>query len=143
MTPHEEDMDAAIWLALKIYKVTCDEPLMFIESLRVICRAYAAGDSETLTRARRMVLHEATRPRRRPRPALAEGSGHPPAPELSPPGSAARPLGGATLSTGHVIPLRGQASAILRPQAVDNPGQQAARLLENLHERHTGKMTRR
>ena len=116
----EEDLDGAIWMAFKFYKVTCAEPMMFVESVRVAARAYASGDSEALTRARRMVLHEATRPRRRPRAVLRGESASTPALELSPPGSSAMPMVGATLSTGVSVPAGGQGPVKLRPQPVDN-----------------------
>src|SRR5271166_4724953 len=116
----DEALDSAIWMAMKVYRVTCTEPLLFIESVRVAARAYAAGDSETLTRARRMVLHEASRPRRRPRAVLRGESASTPALELSPPGSSAMPMVGATLSTGVSVPAGGQGPVKLRPQPVDN-----------------------
>jgi hypothetical protein len=120
----EQELEGTIWAAMTAHKVTTKEPLEFIETLKAAAMAYAAGDSDALTETRRMILHEATRPERIAR---------------------ARPPVGATLSTGHVVPPAGQTLANYHPQPVDDDlsHQQAARLLENLHERHTGKMTHR
>ena len=117
----EQQLELAIWRAFRVYRITTTHPLEFVESVMIAARAYGAGDSDTLTAARRMVLHEATRPRRRSRAVFAGGSGeHPAAPDLESGGSGAVPLGGATLSTGPSVPPASQDPANLRPQAVDN-----------------------
>jgi hypothetical protein len=54
----EDELDQAIWRALRVYKVTVGDPLGLAESIRLAAQAYAAKDSAMLTRARRMVLRE-------------------------------------------------------------------------------------
>jgi hypothetical protein len=114
----EPDLEAFIWSAMTAHKVTTDEPLEFIETIKAGAMAYAAGDSDALTETRRLVLHEATRPERTVHPGLRREG---PASELNPSGSDRRVEvpEGATLSTGCVVPAPGQGPVKLRPQAVD------------------------
>jgi len=116
----EQELEATIWAAMAAHKVTTAEPLDFIETIKSVAMDYAAGDSDALTETRRMVLHEATRPERIDGPALAGGGGQSPRRrELSPPGSRTSPPGGATISTGCVVPSVVPGSANFHPQAVD------------------------
>lgn len=118
MNSAEGELEAAIWVALKRHAVTVDHAGDLVTDLMAAATAYAAADSEALTAARRMVLHEATAPSpRQTPPSSATGSRRPTPPELNPPGSGGRLLEGATLSTDRVIPS--QVSRGL-PQAVDN-----------------------
>lgn len=62
----EDDFEAAIWTAMNRHHVTTDQPLPFIADILNAAAAYAAGDSETLTAARRALLHHETRTRMKP-----------------------------------------------------------------------------
>lgn len=58
-------LSRAVWQAIRVYRVTCDDPLEFIEAIEMAARAYSASDSELLTAARRRVLHDSDKPARR------------------------------------------------------------------------------
>ena len=125
MTSAEEELEATIWAALTRHKVTCAYANDLLADLVAAAVAYAAGDSETLTAARRLVLHEATAPSpRQTSPGDAGESAERTAPELflrapAPPGQRGA-VGGATLSTGQSVPRSGKACVNSLPQPVDN-----------------------
>lgn len=109
----EEEFEAAIWQAMKLYGVTCDEPTAFVISVRASARLYAASDSEELTAYRRAILHRerddwggdtTVQTPRGTRGGVSRTAPEPP----RPPGSAAFPQavadGGATRSTRAPIP---------------------------------------
>ena len=101
MKSAEDQLADAIWEAMQHHRVTTDFPVEFTTTVTELAKAYAAGDSEWLTSARRQVLAAAAEPTPLP---VARGEG--PAPELSPSGSGF-PLEvpeGATMSTGGSIP---------------------------------------
>ena len=62
MNSAEDELEAALWSALTRHKVTVNDGLALMADLVAAAVAYAASDSEALTAARRMVLHEATAP---------------------------------------------------------------------------------
>ena len=51
-----DDLEAALWQLLKRYMVTCADPVRFIDEIKALATAYAAGDADELTAARRAVL---------------------------------------------------------------------------------------
>jgi hypothetical protein len=55
----EEELEAAIWDAMARFKVTAPDACMFIDSVIIAARKYAAGDSASLTAMRREVLASA------------------------------------------------------------------------------------
>jgi len=58
----EEELEAAVWRALRDCRVTCDQPIELVDAIVAAARAYAAGDGEALAEARRAVLHRESRP---------------------------------------------------------------------------------
>jgi hypothetical protein len=141
----EDELEAVIWDAMRVCRVTTTRPVEFVELLKSAAMDYSAGDSDLLTEMRRRVLHEATRPERIDGPVGAGGGGEAPRRELDPSGSRAQPTEEATLSTGPSISLPGQTSAKNHPQPVDNDlsHRQAGQLLEALHDRQSGKTAKR
>ena len=118
MNSAEDELEAALWLALTRHKVTVQDGLALMADLVAAAVAYAAGDSDALTAERRMVLYEATAsgPGHTP-PSTATGVSRPSVSELDPSGSHGRLVEKATLSTDRVIPPQVRAG---RPQPVDN-----------------------
>lgn len=109
MTEAEEQLEHAIWQAMRVFKVSTDEPWMFIDCVMHAARVYAVGDDVELTKARREALRLATAPLVGQTPASGCGRSGQAASELHPSGSAAEqrsqmPAEGATLSTGAGIP---------------------------------------
>ena len=118
MNSAEDELEAAFWSALTRHKVTVIEARALVADLVAAAVAYAAADSDALTAARRMVLHEATAPGPgHTPPSTATGVSRPPVSELDPPGSHGRLAERATLSTDRFIPPQVRAG---RPQPVDN-----------------------
>ena len=115
----EVELAEAIWDAMLHHQVSTPYPVEFCTSVTELAKAYAAGDSDELTAARREVLSRATEPT--VPPVVAGGGGQPRRRELGPSGSRAQPPGGATLSTGPSIPYPGHGLFNLRPQPVDKP----------------------
>jgi len=98
----ERELEGAVWDAMRHHQVSTPFPLEFITTVCEAAKAYAAGDSDELTAARRVVLDQAVADGS-PRPVL-RGEG--PAAELNPSGSD-RTLEvpeGATMSTAGCIP---------------------------------------
>jgi hypothetical protein len=107
VTP-EEELEAAVWRAMRTWGVNTPEPVRFIEAVKFAAVRYAAGDSPALTEQRREVLHRDTRPEGQDPPSTRGGVGRD-GPELPPlRGSDALGQrvadGGATLSTEASIP---------------------------------------
>jgi hypothetical protein len=107
MSTPDDELEAAIWAAMRIHQVTCPTPGAFLDDLKYAAMRYAAGDSDALTAMRREILHRDTWPEGQTSPSTS-GTGTGTAPELDPPGSGAFPQGagdgGATPSTGTSIP---------------------------------------
>jgi hypothetical protein len=98
----EGQLEQAIWDALLHHQASTPYPCELLTTLVEVAKAYAAGDSDELTAARRVVLDQAVADGT----ALAVVRGEGPAAELGPSGSAG-PLEvpeGATMSTGGSIP---------------------------------------
>jgi hypothetical protein len=58
----EGQLEATIWDAMSRHKVTCHDALPFVDAILAAARAYAAGDSDGLTKMRRDVLHRDAAP---------------------------------------------------------------------------------
>jgi hypothetical protein len=58
----EDELQSAVWQAMKLYGMTGAEPRAFVISVLASARRYAAGDSEALAEVRRAVLHRESRP---------------------------------------------------------------------------------
>lgn len=56
-----EELEAAIWAAFTECKVTCSEPVRFVDKVVGAAVQYAAGDDEELTAMRRAVLDRDSR----------------------------------------------------------------------------------
>lgn len=52
----EDEFEAALWTALRVHRVAVDHANVFVADLLRLARAYSAGDSDTVTEARRAVL---------------------------------------------------------------------------------------
>lgn len=63
---NREELEAVIWQAMRKHTVTTRKPVVFIEDILRAADAYAAEDSEDVTRNRRKVLHDASRRMGRP-----------------------------------------------------------------------------
>jgi hypothetical protein len=58
----DEELEAEIWRAMKLHRVTTPHALVFMMHLLHLARAYAAGDGPGLTRERRYLLELNTAP---------------------------------------------------------------------------------
>jgi len=51
-----DELEASIWLLLKVLRVTVDNPVGLVDQLVALATSYAAGDGPDVTAARRAVL---------------------------------------------------------------------------------------
>ena len=56
MSTPEEELERAVWQAMKLYGMQGAEPRAFVISVLAAARLYAAGDSPALTAERRAIL---------------------------------------------------------------------------------------
>ena len=56
----DDELEAAIWDAMRRHQVTVPSAVPFLDELVSLARAYAAGDSDEVTAARRAVLARET-----------------------------------------------------------------------------------
>lgn len=51
-----DDLEAALWRLFAVHKVTIPDAIPFVDALLELADAYAAGDDDYVTAARRAVL---------------------------------------------------------------------------------------
>ena len=56
----EAELEAAIWRAIRLHRVTVPNAARFMDDLLALALAYAAGDGPEVTMARRVILDQET-----------------------------------------------------------------------------------